>query len=240
MSDTDDPFRQVLDHNAARLSADPWFSDIAISPYVKDTTEGELVKKLNVAKGRSGKVGACILVQLPTAKVDAPNVPGPEFDLRQGFLVLVHPELNRGTIGTKKSAGAIAREVARLFHQTRTSPLVQTWNARDDAIIPDTSFGTLDAYQIFIEALWRQEPPSRCATPSLVATGTGPITITATCATVGAAIRYTTDGSYPASDNPAATLYTGPVSVATSCTFIAAAEKAGLQQSSIATRTITL
>lgn len=235
-----DPFRQVLDHNAARLSAAAYFRDIAIVPFTKNTTEAELLKKLGTLKGRSGKVGACILVMLPTSDVDTPNVPGPDFDLKQSFLVLEHPEINAGTIGTKKSAGAIALEIVKLFHQSRTSPLVQTWNAGAAAIVPDTSFTTLDAWVVTLGALWRQDAPARCLAPVLTPAGTGPITITATCATAGAAIWYTTDGSYPASDNPAATLYTAPVTVATSCTLIAAAEKAGLQQSSIATRTLTL
>lgn len=235
-----DPFRQILEHNAARLGVAQYFSDIAIVPFVADSTQEELEKKLGVAKGRSGKVGACILVMLPSADVSTPNVPGPEFVLKQSFLVLEHPEINNGSIGTKKAAGEIAREIVRHFHHTRTSPLVQTWNAATDAIVADTSFRKLSAYAVTVTALWCQEPPARCVTPSLTAAGTGPITITATCATSGAALWYTTDGSYPASDNPNATLYAAPVVLTDGCTFIAAAEKAGLQQSSIAVKTITL
>ncbi|MFA5865779.1 MAG: chitobiase/beta-hexosaminidase C-terminal domain-containing protein [Phycisphaerae bacterium] len=48
-------------------------------------------------------------------------------------------------------------------------------------------------------------------------------TVTITCATDNATIRYTTDGSTPAADNTTGTIYTGPVSVTSTTTLKARA-----------------
>lgn len=231
-----DPLRQVLDDCAARLAATEYFADIAILPYVADSTEDELAKRLGAAKGASGKVGACVLVLLPVVAVPSPNLPGPQFALNQSFIVLEHPELNRGSIGTKKPAGAIAREVVRLFHHAHTGLGVQVWNAAGDAVVPETGFAKLTGYTVTVTAQWAQEGVARLATPALSAAGA---TITATHADAAAALWYTVDGSYPWPGNPAATLYAAPVTLTAPGTFRAAAYRAGYQPSSIATATIT-
>jgi hypothetical protein len=233
-----DPFRDLLDANVARLNAAAYFADIALVPFVADTTEDELAKRLGVLKGKSGKVGACILAMLPEVDVETPNVPGPQLVVKQSFLVLVHPELNAGSIGTQKPAGAIAREVVRLFHHAKTAHLVQTWNARAGAIVPNTEYRKFSAYTVAVSAEWAQDVPPRCATPSGTLTPTDPAILTLACATSGATLWYTLDGSYPSSANPAATLYAGPFEVAAACILSVAAEKSGLQQSSLRTLSI--
>jgi hypothetical protein len=57
-------------------------------------------------------------------------------------------------------------------------------------------------------------------------------TVTLNCATEGAAIRYTTDGTTPTSTSP---VYTGPITVASSKTIKAYASKEGMVDSEIST-----
>lgn len=234
-----DPFRQILDDCAARLQADAYFSDIAVLPFLTDSTEEEIAKRLGAAKGQSGKVGACVLVLLPTVAVPSPNLPGPQFQVRQSFIVLEHPEINNGTIGTKKPAGAIAREVVRLFHHAYTGRGAQVWNAGSDAIVPETGFRKLAGYTITLAAAWGQESVNRLPTPTIVATGTGPFSVTLACADAAAALWFTLDGSYPWPGNPGAALYAEPLSISTASTLRVVAYRTAYQASNTATATVS-
>lgn len=78
------------------------------------------------------------------------------------------------------------------------------------------------------------------ATPTAsLASGTyvGPISVTLSDTTPGAAIYYTTNGSTPTT---ASTLYTGPITVSTSTTLMAIAVAPGYSQSVIASRVYTI
>lgn len=233
-----DPLRQILDDCAARLQADAYFADIAVLPFLADSTEEEIAKRLGTAKGQSGKVGACVLVMLPTVAVPSPNLPGPQFQVRQSFTVLEHPEINNGTIGTKKPAGAIAREVVRLFHHAYTGKGVQVWNAGADAIVPETSFRKLAGYTITLAAAWGQESVNRLPTPTLTAADTS---LAIACADPVADVWYTTDGSYPWPGNTAAVRYAGlSIGFTESAVVRAVAYRTGYQASNTATATVTI
>jgi alpha-tubulin suppressor-like RCC1 family protein len=80
----------------------------------------------------------------------------------------------------------------------------------------------------------------KAATPTFgVASGTYSTTksVTISCATSGATIRYTTDGTDP---TPSSTAYSGAVSVTTSLTLKARAFKSGLADSNVGSATYTL
>lgn len=78
------------------------------------------------------------------------------------------------------------------------------------------------------------EPPIFSLEPG---TYTSPRDVTITCQTSGAAIRYTTDGTYPTESS---TLYTGPVSVDHSLTLTANSWKTGWLDSAITEATYEL
>jgi hypothetical protein len=77
--------------------------------------------------------------------------------------------------------------------------------------------------------------------PVAAATGTPVVTpyhsLTLTCATAGASIRYTTDGSYP---SPAKTLYAAPIAMPAAGTIVrAAAYKTALNPGDVTELLIT-
>ncbi|MDD5687363.1 MAG: chitobiase/beta-hexosaminidase C-terminal domain-containing protein [Elusimicrobia bacterium] len=78
---------------------------------------------------------------------------------------------------------------------------------------------------------------SMVATPTFSpASGTVPQTVTVTCATSGAEIRYTTNGTDPTS---ASTLYTTAISITSACTLKAKAFKTGMIDSATGSATYT-
>ena len=86
----------------------------------------------------------------------------------------------------------------------------------------------------------KPEPEVRCATPifdPLPGTFAGPTNVTITCATVGATIRYTTDGTTPVESSP---LYTHPVAISATSTLKARAWRDGFDPSDVATGTYTI
>ena len=92
-----------------------------------------------------------------------------------------------------------------------------------------------------ITALWQDVPvvTETVATPKLPKSGefSGTKTITITCATKGADIYYTVDGSTPSA---ASTLYTGAFTISGTTTVKAIAIMAGMNDSEIASATYTL
>ena len=98
-------------------------------------------------------------------------------------------------------------------------------NADNEAISAKATFKTADA---------------PVATPQISPNGgtfSSPVTMTLTTATSGASIRYTTNGSNPASTS---TLYTAPLTLNASATVKAKAFKTGLPDSAIASASFTI
>jgi hypothetical protein len=91
------------------------------------------------------------------------------------------------------------------------------------------------------DAYWKGKPPAggeTSATTPVIEPDAGEfydaVTVTITCDTPGAVIRYTVDGSYPTATY--GTVYTGPFSLESSATVRAIATKFGLNPSGVAQR----
>jgi hypothetical protein len=85
--------------------------------------------------------------------------------------------------------------------------------------------------------LWQPAAAGMSGTPVLTLSATGAAALTLTCATAGAAIRYTTDGSYP---SPSKTLYTAPIAGLAAGTIVrAAAYATGLNPGDVTELLIT-
>lgn len=86
-----------------------------------------------------------------------------------------------------------------------------------------------------------QSSPQTVATPTFSPTGetfTGSIDVTITCATAGATIRYTTDGTTPSES--AGTVYGDPIHLTASATLKAMAFEEDMEDSAVATALYTL
>jgi hypothetical protein len=236
VSDDRDPLSRDQDDFFARLSLDSFFAEISVLEQRKGVTESDVEVALSTLNEKAGKIGAVVIVLMPDLVPTEPDAPGPEYRVRSTVQVITQALFNESATGTQKSAEQIAQRVRQLLHRFGTGAGVFSFAGME----PIAQDAGKVSYGVTFTRLARDEDLPRCGTPLIDPDeGAAPQLVTLTCATAGASLYSTTDGSYPSSANDAATLYTAPFNVATACTLRVAAEKAGMQQSNVAEATFT-
>jgi hypothetical protein len=220
----------------ARLDADDLFNDITVLTEEENDLASEVAIALGCATPKDGKMGACVIVQQPIGSDENPGLQFGPMRLDWTLLVLENGQLNRDAdIGTLKAAWTIARRVQRVLKGYKPGGLAHPLMPQKPCIVPTKAVINrgdeeiaLTAYEVRLwclegdhEAFTKVAPPSIAAVPGLTAGAT----VTLSCATVGAAIYYTTDFSHPSAEN--GTLYEAPFVVAAACVLRVAAFKAG-------------
>ena len=200
-----------------RLSADPFFADIPVLLQKKGDITSDTEIAMNTLNAKTGKRGAVVIVLQPELVMAEPDAPGPEYFIIMAVQVFVtRADNDDPNTGTGKSAELICKRIRVLMHH---------YGPGD---------GTVYSFQ---RRAVDQDWQPRCGLPLIDAVPDGGNSqVTLTTATAGAAIYYTTDGSYPSSTNTAATLYAGPfvVNAGNSTLLRCAAELANYQQSMVA------
>lgn len=216
---------------AERLKADPYFSDITLLVQRKGVTESDIDVALSVLNEKSSKIGACVVLLMPElAPVDV-EVRGPLYNIRATAQVIEQPLFNLGATGTGKSAEQIAQRVRQLLHHFSNghgNTFVFDGMEPISADVGKISYGVKFIRRAGDLADSKVSPITIQATDAAA-----PATIALSTGTTGATIWYTTDGSYPSSENDNATEYTVPFVQSTAATIRAAAEKTGMQQSNL-------
>jgi hypothetical protein len=235
MSATKKFLRRIQEDCYQRALASAELANVGIVLVRRALTPSMVEQQLKTIKGRAGKVGICLFVEMPSVDVPAPNVPGPSTTVVQTFLVLEHPTINEGSLGTGTDAENVAVDVLQLFHQFIPYGVTQVMIAAPNAITPENAFENLVGYTVTLTTEVALRKPAKVALPTITPRGgPTPASITLACATPEAVIRYTLDGSYPGSANTAALTYSAPFNLATGATLRVGAEKSGLQPSDIA------
>jgi hypothetical protein len=164
---------------------------------------------------RNGKAGGGIIVGMPLLTVEDPDAPGPELTANLIFTVLEQPDMN--------TTGLFSEDVVflilQILHEFATAQNC-TLYAKGSVVTPNRDFEGIRGYNVRLEARLAGGGAIPAATPVITFAAD---TATITCATGGAAIYYTTDGSFPSSANAAAQVYAAPVAVASGATVRAAA-----------------
>lgn len=221
----------------ARLQNDPFFqSGVPVLLELKGITERDVDISISTANQQNGKVGSVVIVLMPTLLPDSPNAPGPRYDTVYRVQVIDWPVVRRQTVGgSTVSADEIADRVRQIIHRF-TFGRGQTvyFAGMEPVAVPNGKV----SYSVRFKRTSCDNPPISVASvgisPGVNGVGSGPATVTLTCATAGASIYYTTDGSYPGSDPaacPTALLYSAPFAVAAGVLVRAAAELTNYQQS---------
>ena len=201
--------------------------------------EAAVKRRMGALDSRTGRTGACVIVLMPEISVPSTEAPGPTLIVRQSCLVLEHPTVNHGDVGTGLSAEQIAVFALQALHHFRASGTVQTFTAGSRAIVPDATYEGLVGYLVTVEAYAGVSTSPKLPTPSITGT-TGPITAALACDDAAAELWYTLDGTYPWSGNPAAMAYAAPFLITTACTLRAVAYRTGYQASNVASAVISL
>jgi hypothetical protein len=188
---------------ADRLLADSFFATI---PVLVEQPR-DLTFELQAGVAAAGTWG---VVLVPQASVSAPNAPGPIFDPVE-FAV-------RFRSNTPVAQGPTALEVAEtalaLLHLYRPSTVNEVLVAAPEALrrVVEPNVVT---YEIRVRTqVCASYAVARVATPVIASAGVAsPQVVTLICATPGAAVFYTTDGSAPSPGGPSASFYTAPFTV---------------------------
>ena len=194
-----------------------------------DDIETRVLNGLSVLnEGGDGKTGSCIVVEKPELETENVNLSAPTFEVVLTVRVIVNPLFNNDALnGRRWSEGQISLRVMRLGHFWQPRGVAGVVTVDRKPLVPgaDLPEGT-EGYDVNFRAKagLAVGPGDKVAAPGItVVDGT----CTLTCSTAGAEIRYTIDGSAPASSNDAAELYDAPFAVESGTRIRAAAQLAG-------------
>ena len=213
----------------------PVSCDRPSAPGAQRNLETFVKNALLTAGGNGTKRGAGVLILMPIAGTTHPDIPGPILDpFIVPALIMENAQLNYGSTGTNKTAEDILARYLQVLHQWQPGGTV------DGCVVPGPHAVTelpkefrdqgLTGYTVALGTQFRLAELTRCAGPVITLTGA---TATLTCATAGAAIYFTTDGSTPLSSNSLAQPYSGPITLTGSGLLRAGAQRAGLIPSRI-------
>lgn len=212
------------DDITARLMADPVCGTVKVFSQRKGITENDIMTGLGALNSQDGKIGLVLIVLMPRLQPEEANTPAAMYATRYSVQVIDWPVMRRQADGgIQLSAETMAERVRQILHfcsfgrgQSLFFDGMEPLPMRDETQI---------SYQISFRKKGADTPVTKCAAVAISPTsGEVPQTITMTCGTAGAQIWYTTDGSYPSSLNPTATLYAGPFILDEAATVRAAAE----------------
>lgn len=219
----------------ALLSAQS-LTSVNVKQFRKMVIESEIDMKLVYLTQRNSRLGAGVLVEMPTLNCDKPNVTGPILEVGLSILVMEQPTINMSAAqGTLLSAEEIAKRVLETCHLLHTGNALL--RAASAAVTPANEYAGVIAYRVNLSTMSASEQPVRPAMVSIDATDLSAVTLA--CADTTALIYYTLDGSYPAKyGNPKSLLYESPLGLQTGDVIRAASYAEGKNVGSVKIQTI--
>jgi hypothetical protein len=215
---------QLQQQCADRLQSDPLFAHVRVLTERVADIESEIDRALGPLNEQGGKTGLVAVLLTPTANVNFENVFGPFFDdIKIVVRVIENVPINQDPdTGTNVPAADAAERVCALLHHFQPDNATGPVLAHKPTITLGNDPNHLSYDCLFKTSGGLAATLPQAATP--VCSNNGG-TITLTCATAGAAIFYTLDGSNPSPRN--AMLYTAPFTPGTGVTIKARAWLAG-------------
>lgn len=214
------------------LLSDARLAAINVVQYRKLRQQSEVDASAIYAVPRKGEqAGSGVLVEMPTMRVTEPNLPGPSGQFLVTCVAVEEPNLNLTPVtGTQVQAEDVAQMVLECLHGLLIEGLGSLY-ADDRPITPTDEFQGLVAYRISLRLRLTSNPKQidRVAIPTIQEAG---LQVTLACATAGADIYYTEDGTFPGPGNAAAVKYANTFAM-TGTVLRWAAYKAGMVGSNV-------
>ncbi len=204
--------QQVQLDTAARLNTDAAFEFVPVMVNRPRDAAGAVMirealnKALMGITKKGGKGGIALMVMMPDGEVPNQDSPGPQVDLILTVRIIEQPTFNEGVSGTHISAEQCALSVLKLLHlwSLGYGVLQAEKKAIKEGAAPEGSIG----YDVVLRMHVPMQPRDLVLRPRLTLADS---TLTMACATAGAAIWYTQDGTLPTPANGA--LYENAVNV---------------------------
>lgn len=198
-------------------------------------TEADIAQKLVTLTGGNAGLGIVVLqAEIVSAEK---NLPGPVMRASIGVQVIEAVTINRSSNGTGLKASIAALRVAGALHQQRIGTTLLYADKNPVEPLPGKK-----GFVSYLVTLFAEQNGSgsaqRVSQLSFAIDNASDLVITT--ATAGAAIHYTTDGSFPGPSNPAALLYSGPIGIENDMVLRAGAYLSPLNPSDISEVTITI
>lgn len=216
MSTLDTKFiRRLQDHATAKLLSEPLLQYVSVASMRKQVLLAPAQRVAPHLAGRNGKVGAGILVNLPSADPVDNDIPGAQMTIQLAIDIMVKDDISLVVSnGARITAEEIVTIVWQLLHEFLNRDVgsgnwfVSGFDPVDDA---KGAYG----YRLLLSVRSAQDQPAKCSTP-LYSLNAGMVTLTAVEG--GSAIYYSLDESFPGSGavapNGNAVLYNAPFAVA--------------------------
>lgn len=202
-------FRSLKSDIAARLAAHASFNYVHVIQQAPRSADGEMMFEEIVEKATlgqvpaNGKVGLCCIVFAPQGSPQSVQNLGVEWQLKCAVRIVENKALNDGAEGTGIAAEDLLEDA--MLDLQRWQPIPGKVCVLGDFYTVELDNPELWAWEFMVMCKDAGKGDERVAVPSISAAG---LTVTITCATSGAAIYFTIDGTLPTPDN--GTLYTAP------------------------------
>jgi hypothetical protein len=227
-------FVQLQEDVLGSLLSAPGLGNVNAASYRKLRLQSEVDWSGIWMTPRNGKSGCGVLVEMPSFEVPSPNLPGPCAELVVNCAVMEEPNINmEPSGGTLLSAEEVAQLVLDTLHGLVIEGIGALYADRK-AIVDAPEFEGLVAYRVVLRLMMQRPPTERVAEVAVAENG---LEVTLSCATAGAEIYYTEDGTFPGESNGAAVKYAGPFTL-TGTVLRVAAFKAGMVQSNVGQLTV--
>lgn len=196
-------------------------------------------------QSKGGKAGLAVVLLMPEAAVpgELERIAGPFLEIEVVVRVIEEPLVNMSPDGVQIPCEQLAADLLACLHLWKPGALLRELRGSGKKALASVSLPDKPqqlAYDVTLLTRY-QVPPLNSVEPVTISRSGALPTVTATlaCADGGAAIYYTTDGSFPSANNEHAELYAAPVVITAACTIRAVAYLSGGLPSSVAEHTIS-
>jgi hypothetical protein len=212
--------RRFQDHLLGKLLSEPLLNSVAIVSFRKQVLVDVAKRTAPHLAGRNGKVGSGILINLPAADPTDADIGGAQMTANLALDIL---NMDSVALAVSNGSGLAAEDVVvitwLILHQW-LNQAVGSGNWFVSGFDPIEDQKGAYGYRLILTVRFAADEPAKCANV-ITAVNAGHATLT--CATGGASIYYTLDGSFPGPGNAAASLYAAPFVVASGTVILTAA-----------------